>query len=282
MRIAGVIHPNPELDSMQEIRAMSTDKPPQFFYEIFHPSLPRHGPGDDAATGKALTELLKARPEWSDASAMKSLRILDLGCGVGPQTIQLAKLTGAHIIAVDNHQAFLDELMRRAQAAGVADQIEPRRMDMNELTFDDASFDLIWSEGAIFATGFEKGMTIFRRLLKPGGLAAVTELVWFVPAPPPECKAFFDAEYPPMTGIPANLAMIESAGLRPVGHFNLPAFAWSVNFYDPLNERLRTMRNTHRDDSEKMALIEMIQREIDMNRTFPDAYGYTFFLMQST
>ena len=59
----------------------------QFFYEIFDASLPRLGPGDDASTRKALDMLLTTRPQRKDAK----LRILDIGCGNGAQTIQLAK-----------------------------------------------------------------------------------------------------------------------------------------------------------------------------------------------
>ena len=41
---------------------MATEKLPEFFYEIFDPSLPRLGPGDDASTTRALNALLAATP----------------------------------------------------------------------------------------------------------------------------------------------------------------------------------------------------------------------------
>lgn len=260
---------------------MSREQLPPFFYEIFDASLPRHGPGDDESTRKALTDLLSARPEWTDASAMRDLRILDLGCGAGPQTIQLAKLTGARIVAVDNHQRFLDEMMRRADAAGVADLIEPRRQDMNKLDYEDASFDLIWSEGAIFVMGFRDGLATCHRLLVPGGLMALTELTWFNPEPPEECKRFFDEAYSPMTDIPTNLEYAKQAGFRVIDHFRLPESSWTDNYLGPLGKRLRLLRETYQGDADKADLMDLIQAEIDIYRKYSSSYGYVFYLLQS-
>ena len=68
---------------------------PPFFHEIFDPSLPRLGPGDNASTMRALDTLLSARKETRDSPA---LRILDIGCGNGTPTIQLAKHTTGTIV----------------------------------------------------------------------------------------------------------------------------------------------------------------------------------------
>ena len=64
---------------------------PDIFYEIFD-NLPRGGSGDNESTRKAFS-LLKNLPE--------STNILDVGCGPGMQTIELAKLIkmGASLIS---------------------------------------------------------------------------------------------------------------------------------------------------------------------------------------
>ena len=72
--------------------------PEDIFYQVFE-SLPRQGPGCTGATRKAYSYL---PPLPQDA------KILDIGCGSGTQTRDLAALTSGTITAVDNHQPFLD------------------------------------------------------------------------------------------------------------------------------------------------------------------------------
>ena len=111
--------------------------------------LPRQGPGSTAATLQALSMV---------AGLPRPPRILDVGCGPGAQTIDLARATGGSIVAMDLHQPFLHELAARAKEAGVTSHISPIRMSMFAMSFASQSFDLIWSEGAIYIRGFEAGL----------------------------------------------------------------------------------------------------------------------------
>jgi ubiquinone/menaquinone biosynthesis C-methylase UbiE len=92
-------------------------------------------------------------------------RILDIGCGPGMQTIKLAKLPNWLVDALDNHLPFLDQLNENAKKEGVSQKIRAAMGDTANLKFASESFDLIWSEGAIFVIGFEKGLREWRRLL---------------------------------------------------------------------------------------------------------------------
>jgi cyclopropane fatty-acyl-phospholipid synthase-like methyltransferase len=204
-----------------------------FFYEIFDASLLRLGPGDDAATLKALNQCLALRP-----IRKAKLRILDIGCGTGAQTLQLARHIDGSILAVDNHQPFLDELQRRAQVAGVSQKIQVCLKDMRDLKPEDGPFDLIWSEGALFILGFKEGLAACYPMLPPGGLLAVSELCWLRPDPPSECREYFAKMYPPMTDIDANLTVIRNDGYRLIDYFSLPESAWWDSYYLPLEERL--------------------------------------------
>ena len=158
------------------------------FFEL-HQDLPREGPGDNPSTRKALALLVDLPPRPL---------ILDIGCGPGMQTVELARCTNGKIIAIDTHQPFLEKLKQRAQAEGLSDKITTINMSMFALDFEAKSFDAIWSEGAIYIMGFEQGLRACQPLLKPGGYVAVSEICWLRPQPPSEVQTFWAANYPGM------------------------------------------------------------------------------------
>jgi ubiquinone/menaquinone biosynthesis C-methylase UbiE len=251
----------------------------EFFHEIFDAGLPRLGPGDDTSTRRALNTALGARSEAGGPRSEK-LRILDLGCGNGPQTMQLALNTDGTILAVDNHEPFLDELKKRALALGVEEKIQTCLGDMRNLELDEGPFDLIWCEGALFVTGFRRGLETCFDLLVPGGSLAVTELCWFKTEVPEECRKFFEMEYPPMVDVETNLHEIRECGYELLDTFMLPESAWWDSYYLPLERRLPEFRACYAHDPEKLKFVEIIQLEIDMYRKYSSYYGYVFYIMQ--
>jgi len=259
---------------------MDSDKLPEFFYEIFAASLPRLGPGDEASTLKALDMWRAAGPQRENRAADRATRILDIGCGNGAQTLVLAQHTEGSILAVDNHQPFLDELQRRAEAAGVSGRIQVSLRDMRSLNRGDGPFDLIWSEGALFVMGFRAGLAACHSLLAPGGGLAASEMCWLRPDPPDACRQFFAAAYPALTDIETNLASIRACGYEVVGHFTQPESAWWEPYYQPVEERLGRLRKQHTADEEKLSMIEGIQKEIDLYRQYAAFYGNVFFVVQ--
>ena len=241
------------------------------FFELFS-GLPRQGPGDAASTLRALALVPGVGPET---------RILDVSCGTGCQTLVLARNSPARIVAVDNHPPFVDTLNREARRLGFAPRLEARVADMRRLDFEDGSFDLIWSEGAIYNMGFEAGLRGLRRLLAPGGHIALTEVSWRKPGPPTECKAFWDREYPAIRATPALLEAVDACGYRAVGHFPLPASAWWDDYYRPLQENVTAFRKRYRDDPDARELSDECQREIDVWRAYSDFYSYEFFVLRT-
>ena len=256
-----------------------------FFYEIFDPSQPRQGPGEDASTARAFKRLLEAASEpdagAGSTEAPPQLRILDVGCGSGAQTLVLAGQTGAAVVAIDNHQPFLDELDRRAQAAGLADKIETRAhdmADMEELLAELQPFDVVWAEGSLFVMGFAEGLRACWGMLKPGGCLAASELTWLRPDAPEEIRDYFAGQYPAMTDVAGNLALLEGCGFSPVEHFVLPESAWWLPYYHPLAARVAELRDKYGDDPAKLEMLAWVDEEIEMYRRFSTYYGYVFYL----
>jgi len=102
------------------------------FFEI-HKDLPREGPGSNECTRKAYSYLQELPPEPN---------ILDIGCGPGAQTIELAKKTDGQIIALDNHVPFIEQLNHQAKSEGVENKIKIVEGSMFDMPFDEETFEL--------------------------------------------------------------------------------------------------------------------------------------------
>ena len=259
------------------INAMSASKSGKFwsyFFEIYE-AIPRQGPGDRMSTERALRLL---------PPLTRGQRILDIGCGAGAQTIDLARATEAQIVAVDLHEPFVSRLTTHAAELGLADRITPTVGDMNDLRFPDGSFDVLWCEGAIVIIlgSFAKGLSAWRRLLVPGGHMVVSELCWLRDDPPTEVKAFFEAEGADVTDMDARRKDIVENGYRLVDDFVLPAVGWWENYYVPLGAVLERFRVKHAGDDEALEVASRSQREIEFYRSYPEHFGYCFFVMQRT
>ena len=241
-------------------------------FEIFldvQRGLPRQGPGCDESTLQALS-LCPGLPD-------KPV-ILDVGCGPGMQTVALAKAVNGRITALDNQPEYLEQLTERAVAAGVADRVEALEGDMHDLPFGPQSFDVVWSEGAAYIQGVEQALASWKRLLKPGGAFAFTELVWLHAGPPSEVQEFFAAEYPAMRDTTAVANVVRDCGYDLSGHFTLPDDAWWRHYYAPLEAKLPSLLEKYSGDAEALGVVEMTRREIDVRRQFGAWYGYEFFV----
>ena len=144
--------------------------PPRFleiFFEVFE-ALPRQGPGNRDCAAKAL-RLCGGLPH--------SPLVLDLGCGAGGQTLHIADLTSGSITAIDAHAPSIERLKETVVARGLLGRVQAQVGDMVHLEQPAESFDLIWSEGALYNIGIENGLRICHGLLRPGGYLAFTDAV---------------------------------------------------------------------------------------------------------
>ena len=103
-----------------------------------------------------------------------------MGCGIGLQAIMLAEAVGeaGHVTGVNLSTKFLDYAKRIAEKAGISEQVSFREGDMNNLPFDDDTFDWVWSANC---AGYAPRDPLpllkeLARVVKPGG--SVIIIAW--------------------------------------------------------------------------------------------------------
>ena len=256
-----------------ELRGISNMNDARLFELLvkLHAGLPRLGPGSREATLEALSLChdLPNRP-----------MILDVGCGSGAQTLVLASASRGRILATDLVAKFIGQLQTAIQQNDLHDQVRAVRADMNALPFPANSFNLIWSEGAIYIMGFDNGLRKWRSFLKPDGYLVVSEMVWFRSDAPTELRDYWELNYPSMRGVEANLAAARKLGWMPEGNFHLPFEAWAENYHAQLKARLPVFRANHKNDPCAQTVADMTEHEISLMQHYRDYCGYEFFVLR--
>ncbi|MEM9455457.1 MAG: methyltransferase domain-containing protein [Myxococcota bacterium] len=252
---------------------MDFDDPTQrkVFFELHH-DLPREGPGSRASTRRAL-ELV--------GPLLGSPRVLDIACGPGTQTLDLALLLPqASITAIDRHPGFVERARRRVESQGWSDRIEVLPGDMRSLPFTPGQFDLIWCEGAAYIMGVAEALRAWAPLLRDQGRIALTEIAWLRDDVPQALRQGWEADYPAMTDIEGCRARIRQAGLSVVGDFVLPEAAWWDDYYRPMEARIESLARAYDGDAMALGVLQSHRDEIAMFRQMSAYYGYVFFVMK--
>jgi hypothetical protein len=97
---------------------------------------------------------------------------------------------------------------------------------IDALPFEKESWDMIWSEGAIYNGGFERGSNMMHPFLKQGGVLAPSEITWLSQDRPREIEDHWAGEYPEIATASEKMAQLEKAGSTPLGYFVLPPSCW--------------------------------------------------------
>jgi len=232
----------------------------------------RQGPGSATETKKALNLIGIGKTD--------NIRIADIGCGTGAQTIDLAENTNGHITAVDIFPEFLDALKKKAEERGYDNRIETVSESMDNLNFSQEEFDLMWSEGAIYNMGFKEGVREWRKFIKTGGFLAVTEISWISHSRPREIENHWNTEYPQIDTIANKTAVLEENGYTPYAHFIIPPYCWIENFYKPLQACFDSFINRNADSELAQKIIENEKKEIALYNKYNAYYGYVFYIAQ--
>jgi SAM-dependent methyltransferase len=149
--------------------------------ETFYDEYPRR----EAAFQEQLDESLRPRgPEdlyeqIADMALPPWAMVVDVGCGEGAKTIELARRFEVQVLAVDPVARHL-ELGRNALAQAGEDlskRVRFRSGRAEAIPVDDASVDLIWCCEVLMHTDLDRAFGEFHRVLRHGGWALVYQVL---------------------------------------------------------------------------------------------------------
>jgi ubiquinone/menaquinone biosynthesis C-methylase UbiE len=182
-------------------------------------------------------------------------KFIDIGCGSGESVIRLAQLTDGEFTCIDIDQKALDKFRKKVDEAGLGDRIEIINQSMLEMDFPAGSFDVVWSEGSIFAIGFERGLSEWNKLLKPGGFMCIHD---------------------EKGNVAAKIKQIENAGYNLLDHFELNIDVWMKEYCKPLERAIENIVDEQRYEDD----LKRARREIEMFKKQPDRCESVVFVMQ--
>ncbi|MFC1901820.1 class I SAM-dependent methyltransferase [Chloroflexota bacterium] len=172
---------------------------------------------------------------------MDKPRILDIGCGSGISTLEVARLSQGEVIGIDIDQPALDKFTRKIREAGLTGKVHAIYCSMFDMDFTNESFDIIVSEGSIYAIGFEKGLQEWRRFLKPEGFMVVHD---------------------EQGNVREKLEQISNCGYELLGHFILSQEIWWTEYFAPLDKLVAKSQKKYTAPPEILEELHQAQREL--------------------
>jgi ubiquinone/menaquinone biosynthesis C-methylase UbiE len=186
-------------------------------------------------------------------------RILDVGCGSGLPTLELVRLSHGEVTGIDIDQPALDKLAMRINEAGLTNRVQAMNCSMSNMNFPDESFDIIWSEGSIYAIGFGRGLREWKRFLKPDGYMVIHD---------------------EQGNVKEKLEQISNGGYKLLGHFLLSKETWWREYFVPLKKLIRETRVKNTSDPEVLEVLRSARDEINTFKSNPERNSSAFFVMK--
>jgi ubiquinone/menaquinone biosynthesis C-methylase UbiE len=186
-------------------------------------------------------------------------RILDIGCGSGVPTLEIAKLSDGEVTGIDVDQSCLDELNRKINEEALSNRVKAINLSVFEMKFPDETFDVIWSEGVINTVGFERGLKEWRRLLKHNGYLVIHYQI---------------------TRAADSISRLPQYGYSLADTVPLPEDAWWTEFYKPLEEKMSALLHKYRNSSDALKLLKQYKSEMNMVKKNPRNFRAAFYIMK--
>lgn len=112
--------------------------------------------------------------DWLGRQNLADVETLDLGCGRGEVSAQLAKL-GANVTGIDISPESLARARSLAERHRVSDRVKLQDGNAEALPFDDDSFDLAVTAGVMSFVDFDRAIAELSRVVRRDGTAVILD-----------------------------------------------------------------------------------------------------------
>jgi ubiquinone/menaquinone biosynthesis C-methylase UbiE len=181
--------------------------------------------------------------------------MLSVACGTGELELYLAAKYGCPVKGIDLSEGFIRTAREKAAARGLEHLATFQIGDGNALDFQDATFDIVFSSGALCAF-YRNGLREFHRVLKPGGICAVTDVVWRHERVPSQVEKRWTAGTAHILTLAGNCAAFERQGFRVLFAQGYHQPAWWQAYYRDRGDAAHWIeeRDNYRRDQEHLGL----------------------------
>ncbi len=170
------------------------------------------------------------------------------------------RLSQGEVTGIDIDQPALDRFTRKIREAGLTDRVQAANCSIFDMEqFADESFNIIWSEGSIYAIGFERGLREWKRFLKPGGFIVVHD---------------------EQGNVKEKLEQISNCGYELLGYFILSKETWWTEYFAPLEKLIAESRKRYADDPKILEELHQAHVELDMFKQNPERNSSVCFVIK--
>lgn len=123
----------------------------------------------------------QAAEAWEAAKFRPGQHLLDVGCGPGYATTELAQLVGAtgRVLGIDTSERFINHLRTRAEAIGLP-QVEAQVGDVQTMDLPEGSFDGAFVRWVLcFVSQPDKVIKAVARALRPGSAFVLQDYYYY-------------------------------------------------------------------------------------------------------
>jgi ubiquinone/menaquinone biosynthesis C-methylase UbiE len=225
------------------------------------------------------------------ADLREGLKVLDVSCGRGTQSIYYAKEFGASVTGVDISEEMVQTAALNARRAEIKGKVQFRIGDSQNLPFEDNRFDVVVNECAVgIPDDSQKVLNEMVRVAKSGGKILIHESTWRGNLSGEEKADFAERYGTTPLELSEWIAMLEKAGVKNIVYefdqWSKPEMFWKIRkdrevkhwfFTMTIPEKMQTLKKIFQEYGLKGVLTIMRNERVFYKTVLAAKLGYALF-----